>query len=79
MTYHGYYNDGERLKILQESVDDSFSLEKRPIPLSDFDVIEVSLCDYGRISTTLQSSYLIKHVQSHRRLKFTSTKVQNTG
>ncbi|KAF8386555.1 hypothetical protein PRIPAC_75697 [Pristionchus pacificus] len=78
VNYHGYYNDGERLKILRESVDDSFSLEKRPIPLSDFDVIEVSLCDYGRISTTLQLSNLIKHVQSHRRLKFTSTKRRKT-
>lgn len=78
VTYHGYYNDRARLAILRESMDDSFSLERRPIPLSDFDVIEVSLCDYGRISTTLQSFHLIKHVQSHRRLKFTSTKRRKT-
>ncbi|GMR32293.1 hypothetical protein PMAYCL1PPCAC_02488 [Pristionchus mayeri] len=78
VTYYGYYNDGYRLNILRESVEDSFSLAPRPIPLSDFDVIEVALCDYSRISANLQTSDLIKHVQSHRRLKFTSTKRRKT-
>ncbi|GMT33116.1 hypothetical protein PFISCL1PPCAC_24413 [Pristionchus fissidentatus] len=78
VTYHGYFNDKARLEIIRESVNDSFNLEKRPIPLSDFDVIEVSLCDYGRISTTLHTSNAVKHVQSHRKMKFTTTKRRKT-